>query len=158
MVFSPFDLWRLHNGPHREALRLYSNAINSTEAQALAYSLVLIPELCCDDVKRLLPLHYVNGDSASLTRLMGQRMTELLLGQRADIAPGFFRSRDYYWAAAYLGILSPEDDAPWNDIDQLAVAAGVTATAFGATHLFNSPELCTFLNHPWWRCRCQNQL
>jgi hypothetical protein len=157
MIHSPFDLWTLHRGPYREALRIYSNAINSTEAQALAYSLVLTPGLCCDDVKHVMPISYIRGNSASLTRLMGQRMTELLLGQRADIAPGFFRSRDYYWAAAYVGILPPEDEALWNDIDQLAVTVGVKATDFGATHLFNLPDLCAALNHPWWRCRCQNQ-
>ena len=157
MVISPFDLWQLHGGPFREDLRRYCTAINSTEVQALAYSLVLTPSIRCDDVKHFMPISYISGDSPSLTRLMGQRMTEILLGQRADIAPGFFRSRDYYWAAAYVGVISPEDDALWKDIDQLAAAVGVTATAFGATHLFSPPELCRLLNHPWWRCRCQNQ-
>lgn len=157
MIISPFDLWKLHDGPHREALRLYSHGINSTEVQALAYSLVLTPSIRCDAVKHCMPISYVK-DSPAVTRLLSQRLTQLLLGQKTDLVPGFFRSRDYFWAAAYVGSLSPEDDAPWNDIDQLAVAAGVTATAFGATHLFDSPALCTFLNHPWWRCRCQNQL
>lgn len=157
MIISPFDLWQLHDGPHREALRLYSNDINSTEVQALAYALALTPSIRCDAAKYCMPISYVK-DSPTVTRLLSQRLTQLLLGQKTDLVPGFFRSRDYFWAAAYVGVLSPEDDAPWNDIDQLAVAAGVTATAFGATHLFNSPELCTFLNHPWWRCRCRNQL
>lgn len=158
MIHSPFDLWTLHRGPYREALRLYSNAINSTEAQALAYALALTPSISCDDVKHLmLPSSYVNTDSPTVTRLLSQRLTQLLLGQKTDLVPGFFRSRDYYWAAAYVGILPLEDEALWDDIDQLAVTVGVKATDFGATHLFNLPALCAALNHPWWRCRCQNQ-